>query len=68
LAIVKTHAYVFGTVGSTQNLAEGEIPIIITKNDVHSLKITPAEPLKPGEYALSMRASFLNLFCFGIDE
>ena len=68
LLIAKAHAYVFGSAGSTQNLAEGEIPLTITRYGEHSLKIAPAQPLKPGEYALSMRAAFLNLFCFGIDE
>jgi hypothetical protein len=67
LVIAKTHAY-FGTAGSTTNLAEGEVPVTITKYGEHSLKIVPAQPLRPGEYALSTRAAFLNLFCFGIDE
>jgi hypothetical protein len=40
----------------------------IVKYGQHSLKIVPAKQLGPGEYALSMRAAFLNLFCFGIDE
>jgi hypothetical protein len=67
LVISKTHAYM-GVGSSTSNLAEGEVPVTITKYGVHSLKITPAQPLHPGEYALSGRSAFLNLFCFGVDE
>jgi len=67
LVIAKSHAYI-GVAGSNQNLAEGEVPVTITKYGDHSLKIVPAQPLRPGEYALSTRAAFLNLFCFGVDE
>jgi hypothetical protein len=67
LIISKAHAYV-GVGGSSSNLAEGEVPVTIVKYGQHSLKIVPAKQLGPGEYALSMRAAFLNLFCFGIDE
>lgn len=47
--------------------------IILARSDMrpkkrNSLKIIPAKPLGPGEYAMSMRAAFLNLFCFGVDE
>ena len=67
LVIAKAHAYI-GVAGATSNLAEGELPITITKYGEHSLKIVPAHPLRPGEYALSSRAAFMNLFCFGVDE
>lgn len=67
LIISKSHAFV-GVAGSSSNLAEGELPITIAKYGARSLKITPSRPLRPGEYALSTRAAFLNLFCFGIDE
>jgi hypothetical protein len=67
LLISKSHAFI-GVAGSSSNLAEGELPITFAKYGEHSLKITPAQPLRPGEYALSTRASFLNLFCFGVDE
>jgi hypothetical protein len=67
LVISKAHAYV-GTAGSSSNLAEGEVPVTIVKYGQHSLKIIAAQPLGPAEYALSMRAALLNLFCFGIDE
>ena len=68
LVIAKSHAYILGTAGSMANLAEGEVPIAITKYGQHSLKIVPTQPLRPGEYVLSSRAAFLNLFCFGVDE
>jgi len=67
LVISKAHSYV-GVGGSSSNLAEGEVPVTIVKYGQRSLKIVPAKQLGPGEYALSMRAAFLNLFCFGIDE
>ena len=67
LVIAKSHAYI-GAAGSTSNLAEGEVPVAITRYGEHSLKIVPTRPLRPGEYALSSRAAFLNLFCFGVDE
>lgn len=67
LVIARSHAYV-GVAGGVSNLAEGELPVTITKYGTHSLKITPAKPLAPGEYALSMRAAFQNLFCFEIEE
>jgi hypothetical protein len=65
--IAKSHAYI-GVAGATSNLAEGEVPVTITKYGEHSLKIVPTQLLRPGEYALSSRAAFLNLFCFGVDE
>jgi hypothetical protein len=40
----------------------------ITRYGEHSLKIVPTQPLRRGEYALSSRSAFLNLFCFGVDE
>jgi len=67
LLISKSHAFI-GVAGSSSNLAEGELPITFAKYGEHSLKITLAQPLRPGEYALSNRAAFLNLFCFGVDE
>ena len=67
LVIAKAHAYI-GAAGSTSNLAEGEVPVTITRYGEHSLKIVPTQPLRPGEYALSTRAAFLNLFCFRVDE
>ena len=68
LIIAKSHAYILGQTDSTSNLAAGEVPVTITKYGEHSLKIVPAQPLRPGEYVLSSRAAFLNLFCFGVDE
>jgi hypothetical protein len=69
LVIAKAHGYIVpGTTSANANLAEGEIPIVITKYGQHSLKITPSSPLPPGEYAVSMRAAFLDLFCFGVGE
>ena len=67
LVIAKSHAFL-GAAGSTSNLAEGEVPVTITRYGAHSLKIVPSMPLRPGEYALSTRAAYLNLFCFGVDE
>ena len=52
----------------TANLAEGGLSITITNYSEHSLKLVATQPLRPGEYALSSRAAFLNLFCFGVDE
>ena len=49
LVIAKSHAYI-GVAGSTRNLAEGEVPVSITRYDEHSLKIVPVQPLRPGEY------------------
>ena len=37
------------------------MPVTITRYGEHSLKIVPAHPLRPGEYALSTRSAFLNL-------
>jgi hypothetical protein len=67
LVIAKSHAYI-GSASSTSNLAEGEVPVAITRYGEHSLRIVPTQPLRPGEYALSSRAAFLNLFCFGVDQ
>ena len=67
LVIAKAHSYI-GAAGSSSNLAEGEVPVTITKYGDHSLKIAPTQQLRPEEYALSMRAAFQNLFCFGVDE
>jgi hypothetical protein len=67
LIIFKARAYVTGTGGATSNLAEGELPITIARYGTHSLKITPPSHLAPGEYALSLRSAFRDLFCFGVD-
>ena len=68
LVIAKSYGYILGTVDAASNLAEGEVPVTITTYGEHPLKIAPAQPLHPGEYALSSRTAFLNLFCFGVDE
>jgi hypothetical protein len=68
LVIAKSHAYILGPTDSTSNLAEGEVPVTITRYGEHSLKIVPTQPLRHGEYALSNRAAFLNVFCFGVEE
>ena len=41
MVIAKSHSYILGTADITSNLAEGEVPITITKHAQHLLKIVP---------------------------
>jgi hypothetical protein len=61
------------TAKSTSEFKPGKSPVRVSSGTTefvvrYSLKIVPTQQLRPGEYALSSRAAFLNLFCFGVDE
>ena len=52
---------------STTSLSEGDIPILFEEYGEHSYRITPQQPLAPGEYALAVRGIPNEVFCFGVD-
>jgi len=52
---------------ATSALEEGDIPIRFENDGADSYRITSASPLKPGEYALSLRG-LTDLYCFGVNQ
>ena len=64
MLIATARATIFGSV-STNQIAEGEIPVAFTRYGEASVKIT-ATGLAPGEYAIQA-APFQAIFCFGVD-
>lgn len=55
---------VFGA--STVDPNAGSLPVNAGRYGQASIKVVPASPLAPGEYAL--RSGSMDLFCFGVDE
>lgn len=57
-----------GVAGGDTDYNPGEaIPIQYARYGKESLKITPANPLPPGEYTLAWVAPNQRVYCFGID-
>lgn len=52
---------------ATSRLDEGTIPIRIQEYGESSCRITPAQALAAGEYALAPRGVYSELYCFGVD-
>jgi hypothetical protein len=67
--MTQAHAsgFVFHGSGATSTLSEGDVPIQFEEYGRSSYRITPTQPLQPGEYALSIRGMSLQLYCFGVD-
>jgi len=61
------HGSILGGSG-TSNLDEGAVAIRFEEYGVHSYRITPAQSLAPGEYALAVRGMPSELYCFGVDR
>lgn len=61
------HGSVFGA-SATSNPDEGAISIRFEEYGADSYRITPDQPLPPGEYALAVRGLVSELYCFGIDR
>jgi hypothetical protein len=61
------HGSIFGG-SATSNLDEGAVAIRFEEYGVSSYRITPDQPLAPGEYALAMRGLGSELYCFGVDR
>lgn len=53
---------------ATSNPSEGAVPIRFEEYGTSSYRITPAQPLEPGEYALAVRGLVTELYCFGVDR
>lgn len=60
------HGTLLGGSG-TSRVDEGAIQIRFENYGTNSYKISPQQPLAPGEYALSFRGSVSDLYCFGVD-
>ena len=52
---------------AASSLDEGTIPIRIQEYGESSYRITPAQALAAGEYALALRGVVAELYCFGVD-
>jgi len=61
------HGSILGA-SATSNLSEGAIPIRFEEYGTNSYRITPTQPLEPGEYALALRGLISDLYCFGVDR
>ncbi len=61
------HGSVFGA-SATSNPEEGAVAIRFEEYGASSYRITPVQPLAPGEYALAMRGLVSELYCFGVDH
>jgi hypothetical protein len=53
---------------STSNVDDDAIPIRFEEYGEASYRITPQQPLRAGEYALSIRGAITELYCFGVDK
>jgi|SRR5579862_3911306 len=53
---------------ATSKLDEGALPVRFEDYGADSYRITPAQPLAPGEYALGTPGFVTQLFCFGVDR
>jgi hypothetical protein len=76
LKVSKDHREILMTQGhgtivggtATSKLDEGEVPIRFDEYGASSYRITPLQPLPRGEYALALRGSVTELYCFGVDR
>jgi hypothetical protein len=53
---------------ATSKLDEGSLAIRFEEYGANSYRITPEQPLAPGEYALALRGVVTELYCFGVDK
>jgi len=60
------HGAIFSSSG-TSNVDEGAVPVRFENYGSNSYKISPQQPLAPGEYALAFRGTVSDLYCFGVD-
>lgn len=67
IAITQGHGTMFGG-GATSSMDEGAIPIRFEEYGSSSYRIVPQHPLSPGEYALTMKSTFSDLYCLGVDQ
>jgi hypothetical protein len=76
LKVSKDHREILMTQGhgtivggsATSNLNEGALPIRFEEYGANSYRITPNQPLPPGEYALALHGVVTELYCFGVDR
>jgi hypothetical protein len=66
IVMTKAHGTVVGG-AATSTLDEGAMPIKFENYGSDSYRITPEQPLVPGEYALSIRGVVTELYCFGVN-
>jgi hypothetical protein len=67
IVMTQGHGSIFGG-SATSNLDEGEVSIRFEEYGANSYRITPIQPLAPGEYALGIRGFASELYCFGVDR
>jgi hypothetical protein len=63
LQMIRSHA--FG--GAKNTMQSKQIPLNFAKYGDASLKVVPANPLTPGEYALVAASSSQIVYCFAVD-
>jgi hypothetical protein len=64
--LTQSHGSIVG--GGSTGPDEGAVPLRFEEYGTNSYRITPAQPLAPGEYALATRGRVSELFCFGVDQ
>jgi hypothetical protein len=67
LLISRVH---YGGLGQKSDLQASQLPMVFSRYGQGSVRITPANPLPPGEYAFSMQTQGVQplAFCSGVDS
>jgi hypothetical protein len=65
IVITTGHGSIIGG-SATSTFDEGALPLKFEEYGVNSYRITPAQPLAPGEYAIGMHGFVTELYCFGV--
>jgi hypothetical protein len=63
--MTRAHGTLLGAAAES-TLDEGAVPLRFAEYGVRSYVITPQNTLAPGEYAISLRGSVLDLYCFEV--
>lgn len=66
--ILMTQAHGSIVSATATSMDEGALPVRFEEYGVNSYRITPDQPLAPGEYALELRGVVTELYCFGVDR
>jgi hypothetical protein len=61
------HGSIVGA-SATSTLDEGGVPLRFEEYGLNSYRITPAQPLAPGEYAIGLKGLVTELYCFGVSQ
>jgi hypothetical protein len=66
ILMTQAHGTVFGG-SATSKFDDGAVAVRFEEYGTDSYRISPQQPLAPGEYALGLRGVVTDLYCFGVD-